>query len=182
MRIIGGRLRGRRLHSPADDTTRPTSDRAREALFDILSHGAPPVEGCRFLDLFAGSGAVGFEAASRGAEAVVMIENARPAAKLIRRTIEELDLSDIVDCRIMDATRLPRSLEPFDLVFVDPPYGSAGLTPALEGLLNGGWLGPDARVVCETAARQEPTIPEALVLEEIRRYGAACFHFLRLTS
>ena len=142
MRIVAGRHRGRKLMAPPGLDTRPTSDRAREALFNILEHGEPPLEGCRFLDLFAGSGAVGLEAASRGAGRVLLVEKARAAQAAARANIAHLGEAERVTLRAGDATRLGRAAEPFDIVFLDPPYGSGLVATALAGLARGGWLAP----------------------------------------
>jgi 16S rRNA (guanine966-N2)-methyltransferase len=179
MRIIAGEFRGRRLRSPKDETIRPTSDRAREALFDILEHGAPAVRGARFLDLFSGTGAVGLEAHSRGAEEVLLVENERAALKLAETNLARLGSPASVRLLARDATRLGPAMHRFDLVFLDPPYRSGLAGATLEGLLRDGWLGADARVVVELAATDELELPEGYTLERERRYGSAKFLFLR---
>jgi 16S rRNA (guanine966-N2)-methyltransferase len=179
LRIVAGRHRGRRLVAPAGLDVRPTSDRAREALFNILEHGLPPLRGCRFLDVFAGTGAVGLEALSRGAARAVFIETARPAQAAIRANIEGVRESARAGLHAADATRLGLSRDEFDIVFLDPPYRSGLLEPALRGLVDGGWLGPGARVVAEVAADDRPDLPPGLTLEDERRYGAARLLFLR---
>jgi 16S rRNA (guanine966-N2)-methyltransferase len=182
LRIVAGRHRGRRLVAPAGLDVRPTSDRAREGLFSILEHGAPPLRGCRFLDVFAGTGAVALEALSRGAGRAVLIETARPAQAAIRANIEAVREIARADLRAVDATRLGRSADQFDIVFLDPPYGSGLLEPALRQLVDGGWLAPGARVVAEVAADERPDLPPGLNLEDERRYGAARLLFLRYES
>lgn len=178
MRIIAGTARGRRLEAPRDASVRPTSDRAREALFGILGHGTPPVGGARFLDLFAGTGAVGLEAWSRGAAAVTLVEQDHAAIEVIRRNVGALGAAG-VDLLRRDATRLGRpSGPPFNIVFMDPPYHSGLATQALAGLIETGWLAPSARVIVELAAREPLALaPEWSLLEE-RRYGAARFLFI----
>jgi 16S rRNA (guanine966-N2)-methyltransferase len=179
LRIVAGRHRGRRLVAPAGLDVRPTSDRAREALFNILEHGLPPLRGCRFLDVFAGTGAVALEALSRGAARAVLIESARPAQAAIRANIEGVRETARAGLHAVDATRLGRSTDEFDIVFLDPPYGSGLLEPALRRLLDGGWLAPGARVVAEVAADERPDLSLGLTPEDERRYGAARLLFLR---
>lgn len=179
MRVIGGRFRGKRLISPPGDFIRPTSDRAREALFNILEHGEPSVRGARFVDLFAGTGAVGIEALSRGAGDVVLIENDPQALGLLRRNLQ--GLGDQTSIRVLerDATRLGRARAPADLVFLDPPYHAALASQTLESLHAGGWLSAGARIVVELEHTKVLPAPEALTLEDERRYGAARFVFFR---
>ena len=182
MRIIAGKLRGRRLLAPKDDAIRPTSDRAREALFDILEHGAPPLRGARFLDLFCGTGAVGLEAHSRGAAEVLLIEIDRAALKLAEANVARLGPPPGVRVLARDATLLGPAPHPFDLVFLDPPYRSGLAAAALAGLARGGWLGEGARIIVELAAKDDLDLPESYVLERERRYGRAKFLFLRLRA
>ncbi len=179
MRIIAGRHRGRRLQAPPGLATRPTSDRAREALLGILEHGTPPLAGCRFLDLFAGTGAVGLEAASRGAEAVLLVENDPAAVVAIRKNIEHLGEAGRVRLLVADASRLGPAREPFDIVFLDPPWRSGLARPALEALLTGGWIAREGRLVVELAAAEPFEPPEGLAVERERRYGRTRFLFLR---
>lgn len=179
MRIIAGRHRGRRLRAPPGLATRPTHDRAREALFSILTHGEPPLAGARFLDLFAGSGAVGLEAASRGAAAVMLVERDPDALATATANRDALGEQRTVAVMRGDASRLGRAAQPFDIAFLDPPYGSGLHGPALEALLAGGWLAPGARVVCEIGPGETITPPPALVVEDERRYGKSRFVLLR---
>jgi 16S rRNA (guanine966-N2)-methyltransferase len=178
MRVIAGQFRGRRLLSPVGEAIRPTSDRAREALFDILEHGEPPVRGARFLDLFCGTGAVGIEACSRGAAEVVLIENDPEALRLTRANLASIGTPPHVRLMAGDATRLGVAPQRFDLVFLDPPYGSGLALPVLAGL-RGGWLAPGARIVVELAAKEKLEGSDGLSVEQERRYGAARFVFLR---
>lgn len=178
MRIIAGSWRGRRLLTPADRAIRPTSDRAREALFSILEHSAPALRGARFLDLFCGTGAVGLEAASRGAAEVLLVDDDARALKLARANLEQLGASDRVRLIVRDATRLGAAPQRFDLAFLDPPYRSGLALPALAALRQG-WLAADARVVVEADAKEGLAPPSGYALEQERRYGAARFVFLR---
>jgi 16S rRNA (guanine966-N2)-methyltransferase len=184
MRIIGGRHRGRRLFVPPGDAVRPTSDRAREALFDILSHGrlaaaGIPFAGAPVLDAFAGTGALGLEALSRGAAEAVFIERDRVALAALRRNIEAL--AEVERARIMpgDAVRPPRADRRCAVAFLDPPYRSGLAAPALTALGAAGWLVDEAIAVAELAAREEFAPPAGFVLIDERVYGAARFVLLR---
>ncbi|GBD42506.1 Ribosomal RNA small subunit methyltransferase D [bacterium HR39] len=179
MRITTGRLRGRRLHTVPGHDVRPTREHARRALFDILTHGRPRLVGARFLDVFAGSGAIGLEAWSRGARRVLLVENAPAAVAVIRRNLHEMPLDGGVELFVADATDLPRAPHPFDIAFLDPPYRSGLAVPALESLHRRGWLVPGARVVVELAKTEDLPEVEGYTVEDIRRYGAAKFVFLR---
>jgi 16S rRNA (guanine966-N2)-methyltransferase len=179
MRIIAGKLRGRRLLAPKGDAIRPTSDRAREALFDILKHGAPRLRGARFLDLFCGTGAVGLEAHSRGAAEVLLIESDRAALKLAEANVVRLGSPPGVRLLARDATLLGPAPHPFDLVFLDPPYGSGLAAAALEALTANSWRGAGARIIVELAAKDGLELPAGYALERERRYGRARFVFLR---
>jgi 16S rRNA (guanine966-N2)-methyltransferase len=179
MRIIAGTFRGRRLLAPAGHAIRPTGERAREALFDILEHGAPPLRGASFLDLFCGTGAVGLEAHSRGASEVVMIDHDRAALKLAEANIARLGAPAGVRLLPRDATLLGPAPRPFALVFLDPPWRSGLATAALEALAANGWLGEDARIIVELAANDDLEPPPAYALERERRYGRTKFLFLR---
>lgn len=182
MRIVAGRHRGRKLSAPPGEDVRPTSDRARTALLNILERGPPHLRGCRFLDLFAGTGAVALEALSRGASAALLVEQARPAVAAIRDNVAACREDGRARLLVADAARLgpARPERPFDIAFLDPPYGSGLLPPTLDRLVRGGWLAPGARVVCELAADEvlELSSP-TLEPEDARRYGAARLVFLR---
>ncbi len=184
MRIVGGRHRGRRLLAPPGDAVRPTSDRAREALFNILSHGrlaaaGLPFAGAAVLDAFAGTGAFGLEALSRGAAEAVFIERDRDALSALRRNIETL--GETARARIVpgDATRPPRAAVACAVAFFDPPYASGLAGPALAALAAAGWLAAEALAVVEVAAREEPPRPDGFALLDERVYGAARLLFLR---
>jgi 16S rRNA (guanine966-N2)-methyltransferase len=184
MRIVGGRHRGRRLLAPPGEAVRPTSDRAREALFNILSHGkyaaaGPPYAAARVLDAFAGTGAVGLEALSRGAGAAVFIERDRAALDALRRNIAALGEAGRASVLAMDATQPPLAAEPCALAFLDPPYQSGLAAPALAALAKAGWLGSGALAVVELAAREAFAAPAGFGLIEERVYGAARLVFLR---
>src|SRR5437870_8113520 len=154
MRIVGGRLRGRALASPKSQVIRPSADRLRESLFNILAHGyGDPVAGARVLDLFAGTGALGLEAMSRGAAFALFVDDGAAARALIRANVEALGLGGTTRVFRRDATRLgpAHPVEPFSLVFADPPYGRGLAEKALTAARHGGWLAPDVLVVVEDA-------------------------------
>lgn len=174
MRIIGGQYRGKRLVSPPDQSVRPTSERAREALFNIFDH-AGVIDDARFLDLFCGTGAVGLEAFSRGAGEVWLIDE---DVALASANADALGRPDVVQVRRMNATRLARPPCRFDVVFMDPPYRSGLAVQALEAL-DRGWLADDALVVVELAAKEDFDLTERYEVEQDRRYGAARLLFLR---
>jgi 16S rRNA (guanine966-N2)-methyltransferase len=184
MRIVGGRHRGRRLVAPPGDQVRPTSDRAREALFNILSHGdfaaaGQPFADANVLDAFAGTGALGLEALSRGAARAAFIETDRAAIAALRRNLAALDEEDSADIFPGDATRPPRARFPCALAFLDPPYRSGLAEPALVALTEMGWLAPAALAVIELAAGESFSAPAGFTMMDERKYGAARLIFLR---
>jgi len=157
VRIVGGRLRGRALVGPKGPGLRPTADRLREAIFNVLAHGYDDAcAGARVIDLFAGTGALGIEALSRGAAHALFVDQGAEARALIRQNVEALGLGGVTRLFRRDATRLgPTQDAPFTLAFLDPPYGQ-GLAPlALASLRGGGWLAPGALVVVEEEAAAE---------------------------
>jgi len=182
VRIVGGRLRGRTLAAPKGDAVRPTSDRTRESLFNILAHAyADPVTGARVLDLFAGTGALGIEALSRGAAFALFVDDGAEARALIRQNIDTLGLGAATRVFRRDATRLGAAhpVEPFSLVFLDPPYRKGMAERALASLREGGWLVPDALVVVEEAADAGLAPPEGFAELERRTYDDTVIAFLR---
>ena len=184
MRIVGGRFKGRAIAAPPGRDTRPTGDRARESIFNMLAHAdwSPGIEGRRVLDLFAGSGALGLEAMSRGAAFALFVETDAGARGAIRDNIETLGLFGTTRIHRRDATDLgakPAGLgEPFDLVFLDPPYGKGLGERALARIGAGGWITPDALIVLEVGAGEQPEL-EALETIDERIFGAAKILFLR---
>ncbi len=183
MRIIAGRLGGRRIQAPVGRDTRPTTDRVREAVFNVLAHAewAPPLAGARVLDLFAGSGALGLEAASRGAAFVLFMETDAAARAAIRRNIEALGLGGMTKLWRRDATRPGHvsPMAPFDLAFLDPPWGQGLAEQALAALRAGGWLSNNAVAVVEESVRADFVPPEGFRLVDHRDYGDARVHFLQ---
>lgn len=183
MRIIAGEWRGLRLAAvgkgDASAQLRPTSDRVRESLFNVLAGGkfGDAVSGARVLDLFAGTGALGLEAVSRGAAAATLVENGRQGAALASENIRLTGSSDRVDLLRIDATRLPPSqCDPATLVFLDPPYRRGLGGRALVSARDQGWLASGALIVWEESAPQEP--PEGFARLDVRRYGDTHVSFL----
>lgn len=174
-RIIGGRAGGLRLASPRGDTIRPTSDRVREAVFSAIESWAGSLHGLRVLDLFAGTGAIGLEAWSRGAEAVTFVESDRVAAELIRKNAAHVGC-EVADVRLGKVDQLLASAPAsgVDLVYVDPPYplSSDDVDQVLAALAGRGWLAADAMVIVERSARsREPAWPPGLVPGRAKKYG-----------
>jgi 16S rRNA (guanine966-N2)-methyltransferase len=182
MRVVGGRLRSRAIAGPKSSAIRPTADRLREALFNILIHGyGDPVTGARVLDLFAGTGALGIEALSRGAAYVLFVDDAAQARALLRENMETLGLAGVTRIFRRDATRLgpAHPVEPFSLAFLDPPYGKGLAEKALTAARDGSWLTPGALVVVEEAADAAFKAPEGYEELERRQYDDTEFVFLR---
>ena len=188
MRIVGGTLKGRTIRTPEGRETRPTSDRARESIFNILAHAdwAPPLDGARIIDAFAGSGALGFEAISRGGAFCLFVETEAAARGCIRDNVEAFQLFGNTRIHRRSATDLgpkPAGLgAPFDMVFMDPPYGLNLVPPPLEQLLNGQWISADALVVAETGAYEPALVTPGWTLLDERTYGAARVSFLRISA
>jgi 16S rRNA (guanine966-N2)-methyltransferase len=185
MRVIGGEFKGRTLSAPEGRDTRPTSDRAREAIFNILEHAdyVPALSGLRVLDVFAGSGALGFEALSRGAGFCLFIETDEAARAAIRDNVESFGLFGCTRIHRRDATKLglrPGPItEAFDLVFMDPPYHKGLYAPAINALTEGNWVKDDAIIVLETAASEPQFAHPLWHIEDTRIYGAARVFVLR---
>ena len=184
MRIVAGRLRGRTLAAPKSMAIRPTADRLRESLFDILVHAYDdPVSDARVLDVFAGTGALGIEALSRGAGFALFIDEAAEARALIRENVAALGLGGTSRIFRRDATRLGpvHPLAPFSLAFLDPPYEAGLAETALACARAGGWLAPGALVVVEEAAKANFAAPDGFAELQRRRYDETEFIFLRLS-
>jgi 16S rRNA (guanine966-N2)-methyltransferase len=182
MRIVGGRFRGRALKGPASDVIRPTSDRLRETIFNILAHAYDdPVAGARVLDLFAGTGAMGLEALSRGASFALFVDDSAAARGLIRENVETLGVGGQSRLFRRDATRLGPAApnEPFGLVFCDPPYGKGLAERALASCAEGGWILPAGLVVIEEAQGAEVALPPTFGEIERRDYGETKLLFAR---
>ncbi|WP_169567744.1 16S rRNA (guanine(966)-N(2))-methyltransferase RsmD [Sneathiella limimaris] len=180
MRIVGGTYKGKRLYLPEDKRIRPTADRTREALFNILAHNAdfrldtgPMPRGATVLDVFAGTGALGVEALSRGAAHVTFMDNHPDSLKLIKQNVALVGGQRNASILNRDGTFAGQSSKPMDLIMMDPPYKMNLAGPALESLQKGGWIGDKTVVALELAAKEPFEIPEGLNLLEERKYGAA---------
>jgi 16S rRNA (guanine966-N2)-methyltransferase len=187
LRIVGGRHRGRAIAAPEGRNTRPTASRAREALFNILAHaswrgdGTSPLIDARVLDAFAGSGALGLEALSRGAAHVTFLDNDPEAVRLIGENLRKLGETEQAKVVRGDATRPPPGRTACDLVFLDPPYRSNLAAPALAALSEAGWLAPGAIATVELGNAEDIVPPKGFEAIDERRYGAAKIVILRHT-
>ncbi|HTJ55937.1 MAG TPA: 16S rRNA (guanine(966)-N(2))-methyltransferase RsmD [Devosiaceae bacterium] len=184
MRIVAGKFRGKALLPPQDESIRPTADRVREAVFNILaSRMGPHLDGKRALDLFAGTGALGLEALSRGAANVVFVDIGAEARGLIRDHIEAFGAGGVTKLLRRDATALgpAGSIRPFDLIFLDPPYGRGLGEQALVSARDGGWIAPGATIVLEESREIVLDLPPGFALDDRREYGAAAVHFISAT-
>jgi 16S rRNA (guanine966-N2)-methyltransferase len=184
MRIVAGELRGRAIRTPEGQDVRPTSDRARQAIFNILEHApwSDGLEGRRVIDVFAGSGALGLEALSRGATKCLFLDLSETSLAAVRANVAAFGLEERAHLSRQDASRLgPRHEHRplFDLAFLDPPYGRDLAPPTLACLQGGGWLNPDAIVVLERGAGEAEIETPGYELLDQRRYGAARVLFLR---
>lgn len=188
MRIIGGTLKGRVIKAPPGHHSRPTADRVRESIFNVLAHAAwvPDLAGARVMDVFAGSGALGLEALSRGAEFCLFVETRAAARRTIADNASALGLGDRFSLARHGASNLPSAgtmagSRPavFDLAFLDPPYHQGLAIPALASLIEGRWLAAGAVIVLELAATEPFAVPAALVTADDRRWGPARVLFLQ---
>lgn len=186
MRIVGGRLKGRVISATKSNATRPTSDRVREAVFNILIHGPgfPAIEDARVIDLFAGTGALGIEAVSRGASFALFVENAADARAAIQTNIEALGLQGESKIFRRDATLLGpmgRGAQ-YDIAFLDPPYGKGLGEKAIASLIAGNWLSPDAAIVLEERSDASIALPPGINAIDKREYGDTQVIFARFTG
>ena len=185
MRIVSGRFKGRNLKAPGDTALRPTSDKVRQAIFNILEHAGFAagfsLEGARVVDLFAGTGALGLEALSRGAKYCLFIEDGAESRAIIRENVEALGLTGASKIWRRDATNLGAldTLAPFDLAFLDPPYRRGLIAPALKVLASGGWLNPNALVIAEAAEDETMPVVDGYDLLDDRVYGDTRIAFMR---
>ena len=186
MRIVAGKYKSQAIEAPKGLATRPTLDRVRQALFNVLEHGPAQVdfEGARVLDLFAGSGALGLEALSRGARFALFVDDQPAARAVIRRNVEALGLTGTTKIWRRDATKLGDAgrLAPFDLVFCDPPHGKGLGERALAAAADGLWLVPHGIAVLEERAGVEPVLANAFAVIDRRRYGDTDILIARLES
>jgi len=184
MRVVGGKFRGRSLATPSSSAIRPTSDRIRESLFNILEHQlGGNFSDLRVLDLFAGTGALGMEALSRGAKAAVFVEESVEGCGLIRMNIETFSLAGVTRILRRDAAQLGAigMMAPFHLVFADPPYGCGLGEKAFGTALAGGWLHNDAILVLEENRDVVISLPEGFVMNDERRYGGTVIRLYTLS-
>src|ERR1700742_3840578 len=182
MRVVGGRLKGRNLASPSSNDIRPTQDRLRESVFNILMHAYDnPIEGARVLDLFAGTGALGIEAISRGAAFTLFVDNGAESRALLRNNVEALGLGGVTKVYRRDATDLgpAHPMQPFSLAFLDPPYGKGLAEKSLASLRDGGWLTAAALLVVEESRAAGFVAPDGFEERERRAYDDTEFVFLR---
>ncbi|TCT37880.1 16S rRNA (guanine(966)-N(2))-methyltransferase RsmD [Martelella mediterranea] len=185
MRIVGGEFRGRTLTAPKTSAIRPTTDRTRESLFNILAHAHPEIlNGARMLDLFAGTGAMGLEALSRGVKSVVFVESSIEGRGLLWSNIETLGLQGRTRIMRRDATKLGpiTKTDPFDFLFADPPYGKGLGEKALAAAHEGGWLKPNALTILEESAEVVPDVPACFRVLESREFGETTMHFYRYSA
>lgn len=182
MRIVGGQFRGRALKSPSSQAIRPTSDKLRESIFNILMHAyGDPVSDARVLDLFAGTGALGCEAMSRGAKFALFVDEGAEARGLIRENVEKFSLTGTTKIFRRDASKLGDigAMDAFDLVFCDPPYGKGFAETSLASARAGKWLSNSALIIVEEAVKSVFTTPDGFEELERREYGDSEIIFLR---
>ncbi|RVT40970.1 16S rRNA (guanine(966)-N(2))-methyltransferase RsmD [Sphingobium algorifonticola] len=179
MRIIAGQWRGRPIAAPKGDTTRPTADRTREALFSMLTSRLGSFEGITVADLFAGTGALGLEALSRGAASCIFVEQDRAAADILRANAAKLGIQ--ADIRQTSALSLGSAPVPLDLILMDPPYGTGAGAVALDKLARLGWIGPASWVTIETDRREDVAV-KGFEAETVRDIGKARIHLLRMVQ
>ncbi|MCJ9428472.1 16S rRNA (guanine(966)-N(2))-methyltransferase RsmD [Kordiimonas marina] len=179
-RIIAGRHKGRRLDVPPGKDIRPTTDRMRERVFSMLMHRRyPDMAGARVADLFAGTGALGLEALSRGAAHITFVEQAPASLQCLKANIATLHAEAETTVLRANAGALPTSKDAHDFIFMDPPYRMGLVRPALDAILRGGWLAEDGAIICELARDDDTDFPEALELVDERQQGQQRIVFLK---
>ena len=181
MRIVAGQWRGRKLVAPAGETTRPTSDRTRETLFSMLVSRLGSFEGLKVADLFAGSGALGIEALSRGAATCLFVETDAAALRALRSNLANLQAAPQADVRAASVLALGPAPAPLDLILLDPPYNSGAGVVALEKLQRLGWIGPATWISLETALKEDAHV-KGLEIDSERKVGKARITLLRLAA
>lgn len=182
MRVVAGKFGGRKIAAPTSDNIRPTSDRVRESLFSILASKYPgSLQNARVIDLFAGTGALGLEALSRGADFALFVDASREGQTLIHKNIENLKVKEQTAMRLCDATKLGSigKLKPFDLAFVDPPYGKGLVEISILNLTNGGWLTPNAILVVEDRVGSSPPVLPSFIMLDERKFGDTSIRFMK---
>ena len=178
MRVIAGEWRGRKLVAPRGEATRPTADRTRETLFNMLASRLGSFEGLSVADLFAGSGALGLEALSRGAASCLFVEHERAALEAIRANVAALDARGRADVRAGSVMSLGPATAPYDLILLDPPYGTGAAAVACDRLLRLGWIGPGTWIAAETGASEEVAVG-GMSLDAVRKVGKGKLTLLR---
>lgn len=182
MRIIGGKYRGKKLTTPTDNNIRPTTDRMRETLFNMLEHGSGPgIRGSRVLDLYAGSGALGIEALSRNAEYVSFVDNNHNSIKLIKDNIRLIDSPENVSTISMDASKINNRGNTFDIIFIDPPYRKDLVTPTLTNLIDQKLIKEKGIAVVEYASNEKIDIPKGFIEIKTKTMGESTFSILEFT-
>jgi len=185
MRIVGGKFKGRKLTAPEGLDTRPTSDRARESIFNILEHqswGRAALRGGRVLDVFAGTGALGLEAFSRGASHVTFMDNAEAAMRALRINAKDMGSRHEINAMRVDATAPAPAEETCNLVFMDAPYKSDLTDRAIAALIQKGWIKNGTLFVIEKPKKEKWQIPAGFEEKDLRKYGAAQVFFLTYTA
>lgn len=183
MRIIGGKYRGKKLIPPTDISIRPTTDRMRETLFNMLEHGTGPgVRGANILDLYAGSGALGVEALSRYAEQVTFVDNNFKSMNLIKENCALINKSENVIYVSNDCTKFLKRDGAYDIIFIDPPYRKNLILPTLENIILQNIISPDGIIVIEYASDEEITLPKQLSEIKMKKMGEATFSILEITN
>jgi len=185
MRIVGGKFKGRKLEAPEGLDTRPTSDRARESIFNILEHqnwGRRALRGGRVLDVFSGTGALGLEAFSHGAAHVTFMDQAEAAMKCLRHNAKNMGSRHEINATRVDATNPPKAETPCDLIFMDAPYNSGLSDPALKALIKTGWIVPGTLCIVEQSKKEKWQVPDGFEQIDLRKYGAAQVYFLTYTA
>ncbi len=182
MRIIGGMHRGRKLATPTDKNIRPTTDRMRETIFNILTHTSGGLDGARILDVFAGTGAMGLEALSRGAAHCTFFDKDRKALQLVKKNSGLMGNLDKITVRNMSAPRFLPSGTAYDIIFLDPPYDLDIMSDTINGLRNNGYLAEKAILIAEYAAENKIRFPDFLTIMKERTYGDARFSILQTNT
>lgn len=179
MRIIGGTYRGKKLNPPQDKNIRPTTDRMRETLFNMLEHGAGPgIRGSRILDLYAGTGALGLESLSRSADHVTFIENNHRSMKLIKENAKLIGNPNNASYLSLDATKISKRIGIFDVIFMDPPYRKELVKPTIQNILDHELLSEEGIIIAEYASDEEIEFPSKLEEIKSRKMGDATFSIL----
>jgi len=182
-RIIAGKFRGRRLDVPAGNAVRPTTDRMRERVFSMLMHGRyPDMKEARVADLFAGTGALGLEALSRGASHITFVEKSPGSVACIKANIAALDAANETLVMQKSTDALPAATKPYEFIFMDPPYHKGLVEPTLESLISANWLAKDGVIICELASDDALSLPTSLFIIDERSQGQQRVLFLSLNS